>query len=264
MMAAFKLSKRWLVLVLLVVLVLYVVPAAQASDSAIFLRFVDDGTAQFHCNDAPDYVFIEFEATVEHQNLLAVERVDELRPFHGDVILYTYSQSHLINLFGEEQGVPIGVGTSVTSSYPITAEWKFRTIVGGSVVYESSLSATCPSAGSWPVTVQNREITSSTGSTSDTGTSSQANECLSSVPASSVQGRILQTTPAYFAPDAGSATNIIIPAGTAWWILDTRSGFYKLFIACAANPVWVPANVVGPNFDTGGAPLPDARTSASS
>lgn len=84
--------------------------------------------------------------------------------------------------------------------------------------------------------------------------------CLNPQPSSGVQGRILETTFGYFEPSYASATNVTLQQGTSWWVVDAQRGFYELWIACRAQNVWVPAGVLGPNFDDvwQGAPLPDA------
>lgn len=80
------------------------------------------------------------------------------------------------------------------------------------------------------------------------------------------QGRVLGPVTTYFAPSLDKATNppVVLPVGTSWWILEARDGFYKLFIACQGQYVWVTADSLGANFDVvwNGAPLPDAGTQA--
>jgi hypothetical protein len=93
-----------------------------------------------------------------------------------------------------------------------------------------------------------------------TATNITPNEtCLSSIPSGSVQGRMLETVAAVYEPNSGAETNVVIPGGTAWWIIGADDGYYKLFIACPGNPVWVPASSMGPNYDPpwNGAALPD-------
>jgi hypothetical protein len=94
-----------------------------------------------------------------------------------------------------------------------------------------------------------------------TGTLTPAPEkCLVSLPVGSVQGRIVSTVFALYDPNPDATTNVAIPGGTSWWIIGTAPGYYRLWIACQANPVWVSAFLVTPNYDVvwGGAPLPDA------
>ncbi len=80
------------------------------------------------------------------------------------------------------------------------------------------------------------------------------------LPESAVQGRVLYTLVALYDPDPNTSTNVIIGAGTSWWVIGAQNGFYQLWITCYAPPVWVPAEFVVPNTDSGGtgAPLPDA------
>lgn len=73
-----------------------------------------------------------------------------------------------------------------------------------------------------------------------------------------VQGRMISSTIALWEPNAGSTTDVIIPIGSSWWIIDVAPGFYKLWIACEAQPVWVSAFLMTPNYDAvwQGQPLP--------
>lgn len=80
------------------------------------------------------------------------------------------------------------------------------------------------------------------------------------------QGRVINATPTtYYAPNASALTNpqVVLAVGTSWWILEGRDGFYKLFIACQGQYIWVSAEALGANFDVvwNGAPLPNAGTS---
>ncbi len=83
--------------------------------------------------------------------------------------------------------------------------------------------------------------------------------CPNPLPIASVQGRILATVPAYYLPDTTATTSVVIEVGTSWWVMDSDPGFYRLWIACEATPVWVEAQFVSPNFDAIwlGATLPD-------
>ncbi|MCK6576939.1 MAG: hypothetical protein L6Q98_02410 [Anaerolineae bacterium] len=78
------------------------------------------------------------------------------------------------------------------------------------------------------------------------------------------QGRVLVSTAVYYGPSYDTLTGIVLPVGTSWWIIGARDGFYKLFIACQANYVWVPAETLGSNFDVvwGGAPLPESGSAS--
>ena len=87
-----------------------------------------------------------------------------------------------------------------------------------------------------------------------------AETCLSSISSGAVQGRMLETVQAVYEPRSDATTNVTIPGGTSWWIAGAANGYYKLFISCPGNFVWVPASTMGPNYDPpfNGAPLPDA------
>jgi hypothetical protein len=68
-----------------------------------------------------------------------------------------------------------------------------------------------------------------------------AEACLSSISSGSVQGRMLETVQAVYEPRSDATTNVTVPAGTAWWVVGAENGYYKLFISCPGNYVWVPA-----------------------
>ncbi|MEP7291626.1 MAG: hypothetical protein ABI835_07570 [Chloroflexota bacterium] len=74
------------------------------------------------------------------------------------------------------------------------------------------------------------------------------------------QGRMLSTVDALYEPIAGSTTGVIIPAGSAWWVLGAKDGYYEIWISCDADSVWVPADSIGPNYEQpwNGAPLPSS------
>lgn len=95
------------------------------------------------------------------------------------------------------------------------------------------------------------------------GASVSAGGCGVAVPSTSVQGRVQFTVNALFEPRADALTNVTIPGGTAWYVLDGQNGYYQIFIACKASPVWVPADSLGPNFDAvwQGRPLPSSNQS---
>jgi hypothetical protein len=67
--------------------------------------------------------------------------------------------------------------------------------------------------------------------------------CTNPLPAGSVVYNIPAGAPAFFAPDLGSGTGFDIPAGT-WYISEFSGDFAKVWVACQAASVWVPANAV--------------------
>ncbi|MFN8530808.1 MAG: choice-of-anchor Q domain-containing protein [Anaerolineae bacterium] len=82
--------------------------------------------------------------------------------------------------------------------------------------------------------------------------------CTNPLPIGSVQGRVIVTLFAYYNPNPASTTDIVIPGGTSWWIIGTEPGYYHIWIACEATPVWVPVFLMTPNYDSVwlGHPLP--------
>lgn len=94
-----------------------------------------------------------------------------------------------------------------------------------------------------------------------TATVDNGRPCTYPLPPNAVQGRVMVTLFALYDPDPGAITDVVIPAGTSWWITDTSLGYYRIWIACHATPVWVPAFLMTPNYDEvwNGAPLPPAE-----
>jgi hypothetical protein len=130
-----------------------------------------------------------------------------------------------------------GLGVAATTTYAANGSFNFPN--------SDSIGTACAAAGStWSVVIV-----------------PTAEACLSSIPSGAVQGRMLETAQAVFEPRSDATTNVIIPGGTAWWIVDAEDGYYELVISCSSNYVWVPASSMGPNYDSpwNGAPLPDAN-----
>lgn len=68
--------------------------------------------------------------------------------------------------------------------------------------------------------------------------------CANPLPANSVVYDVPAGAPAFFEPDLASQVNFNLPAGT-WWISEFSGDFAKVWIACQANSIWIPANAVG-------------------
>ena len=137
-------------------------------------------------------------------------------------------------------------------SYPFTFEFRIDTYVGGVLVFQSSLIATCTAdaSGLTPTIINGLP---------GSGSTTTGSLCPSGAPSStSVQGRMLETVQALYAADPAAVTNVTIPVGTAWWITSASNGYYRLWISCFGSQVWVPASSMGPNYETGGAPLPNS------
>ena len=68
--------------------------------------------------------------------------------------------------------------------------------------------------------------------------------CSNPLPPNSVVYDVPAGAPAFFAPDLQSQTNFNLPAGT-WKIVEFSGDFAKVWIACEAAFIWIPANAVG-------------------
>ena len=137
------------------------------------------------------------------------------------------------------------------SGYPLTFEFRMDTLIGGVIVYRSSLVVSCSGDSSGSPTIVN--VPYNAGGSSSTA-------CMAPLPSNAVQGRLLANVNALFDARADAITTVVLPADTSWWVIGARNGFYELWIACPAPPVWVPAASVAPNYDPpwNGAALPDA------
>lgn len=60
---------------------------------------------------------------------------------------------------------------------------------------------------------------------------------------SAVQYQIPAGAPVFYAADLATQLTWSIPAGT-WWVNRTSGDFAQVWIACQAQPVWVPLNAV--------------------
>jgi hypothetical protein len=68
-------------------------------------------------------------------------------------------------------------------------------------------------------------------------------------------------TMSYWAPQLDAATEVILgvtPSSKSYWVLgqDAEHAFYKIALACGY--LWVPVEMLGPNYDAvwNGTPLP--------
>ncbi|MCA9909235.1 MAG: hypothetical protein KC519_11345, partial [Anaerolineae bacterium] len=69
--------------------------------------------------------------------------------------------------------------------------------------------------------------------------------CRYPLPANSVVRSIPAGAPTFYAPDLSTQNTFNLPAGT-WWVGETSGDFSRVWIACQAQPVWVPTNAVAP------------------
>lgn len=72
----------------------------------------------------------------------------------------------------------------------------------------------------------------------------EATTCTYPLPQNSVLYSVPGGAPAYFNPDLQSGTNFSLPAGT-WKISEFSGDFAKVWIACEAQPVWIPTAALG-------------------
>ncbi len=123
----------------------------------------------------------------------------------------------------------------------------------------SSATATLTETASPSVTSTYVAVTSATVTTTASSTPLPSEPlCTTPLPVGAVQGRLISTVRGLHSPDPRSTTDVFLPAGSSWWIIDTAPGYYRLWIACEATPVWVSAFLVTPNYDDvwQGNPLP--------
>lgn len=70
-----------------------------------------------------------------------------------------------------------------------------------------------------------------------------AGNCSNPLPAGSVVYSVPAGALAFFAPDLNSYANFNLPAGT-WYISEFGESFAKVWIACEANPIYIPVENV--------------------
>lgn len=69
--------------------------------------------------------------------------------------------------------------------------------------------------------------------------------CVYPLPENAIVYSIPSRAPAYYEADEASRLNFDLPAG-AWWIIQTVGDFSQVWIACPAQPVWVPTTSIVP------------------
>ena len=68
--------------------------------------------------------------------------------------------------------------------------------------------------------------------------------CAYPLPAGTVVYDVPAGAPAFFEPRLDTQVNFNLPAGT-WKIMEFSGDFAKVWIACQAQPIWIPRNAVG-------------------
>lgn len=76
------------------------------------------------------------------------------------------------------------------------------------------------------------------------GASATSDVCTNPRPGGAVIYDVPLGAPAFFAPDLATQLSFNLPAGT-WYISEFSGDFAKVWIACTANSIWIPANSVG-------------------
>ena len=212
-----------------------------------FRRWLDDGKV-FTCTDTGSGIDVGLSNQDVEFNNLPVDAEFTLNYIDNGVNTpngpYTVEQtSGTLNYGAFSEGFP---------SYPLTFEFRIDTLINGVVVYQSSIGVACSADANrpgYPHQCRSRR-----------GGGTALGGCPSQIPDGSVQGRIPQTINALFEPNADAITDVVLPAGSSWWIIGAEGGFYELWITCDASPVWVAAGDVTPNYDVpwNGAPLPSS------
>jgi hypothetical protein len=144
---------------------------------------------------------------------------------------------------------------AMTTTYPAYFAVTLNTIIDGEIVYSSTMRGDCIADGAGTTSITNQELTPGSGAPA---AEPLPGPDLVNLPSGSVVGAFVTTTPAYFAPQAGAATDTVLEAGKTLWVLgvDASGQFYK--VVMAGKYFWVPVNTLGPNYDEvwNGTPLP--------
>jgi hypothetical protein len=71
-----------------------------------------------------------------------------------------------------------------------------------------------------------------------------ADNCTYPLPTNSVLYNVPAGAPVFYDADLNTKVNFDLPAGT-WKISEFSGDFAKVWIACEAQPIWIPSNAVG-------------------
>ena len=243
-------SNRTTLTLLVILLLLLALPlAAVNAQSEQYMRFQNNGTTTFTCETNQfGVVFNSPNGVFEFNNL----------PADAEYTVSFYINGALSSSGGPHpvpatSGILFPVHTVVSwASYPLNVEVRLITLINGSPIYQSSMITSCNAdvLTPQPVTIINLNLTLPLPAA-----------CLIPLPADAVQGRLLSNVSALFSPNPTDTTNVVLPAGSAWFVIDAKDGYYKLWIACQADALWVPADAIGPNYEPpwNGASLPAAN-----
>ena len=222
-------QRRMLVVLLAALLGLLVWASALSAAGDQFRRWLDDGKT-VTCSSGTSMLFSN--QNIEFANLPVNAEFTINYVLNG--VLYASTGPYVV----EQTTGTRNYGAFGTSGvFPFTYAIRLDTLIDGVVVYESTMTGTCTANGPGLISLTNVAV------------SPAAPGCPVSYPDDSIQGRLTQSVVALYEPRAEAVTPIVLPGGTAWWIMDSQDGFYKLWIACGASPVWVPARVMAPNQD---------------
>lgn len=237
-------TKKTPLLLLVILSFLLALPSVAANaQGEQFVRFQTDGAPTFTCEQGQGTIVISISNVFLEFNVPPDALVTGITYFNGVEV------SSMTSPPPQTSGIiPLLPGAFFpVPSYPVDLELRLITLVGGSPIYQSSFRVAC--AGDiltpQPITIININLKLSP-------------VCLIPLPADAVQGRLLSTVTALFSPNAIDTTNVVLPAGSAWFVIDAQDGYYKLWVACQAQTLWVPADAIGPNYEPPwhGAPLP--------
>jgi hypothetical protein len=141
------------------------------------------------------------------------------------------------------------------ASFPYSGMTLIQTYVDGKLVYESRMTYDCPAAGPGSAQIVNREVTTKPPTT----LLPQPGPDMVNLPAGSVVGTFTETTPLFFAPEAGAVTDAVMEIGQSLWVvkLDESGLFYEVVLS--GQFLYVPIGTIGPTYDDvwHGTPLPD-------
>ncbi|MFN8528454.1 MAG: hypothetical protein U0670_07575 [Anaerolineae bacterium] len=164
--------------------------------------------------------------------------------FYYQTVQFTPSVSGLYTYADRGYGEGLGVDMEL-SIYSGTFD-PSNTTAGGCIANFDDIGAVNLDAGVTYTLLINSHASGATGTAYYVFAGpDQLGACPTQLPAGAVVRSIPNGAAAYWGPDLSQSADFTLPAGT-WWTYGTSGDFTHVWIACYANPIWVPTSAVAP------------------